>query len=95
MEIKKIDKPGVISFCISGGPATPEELAAYRKQKNQDRLDALNDVNKQTPMDILGITELPHMKGKFVGICPVCNHCVDSFQITCDECFQTLKFKGE
>lgn len=79
-------------ICIAHvGPATEEELAEYRRLKEERRIQARKDPEKQKMKKVLAIT---HNNGVTVGLCPTCNHCLmvgfGKCDIECDECFQKV-----
>ena len=53
--------------------ATKEELESYRKYKEECRLEALSDKEKQTRKKVKAISALGEIR---VGICPTCEHCL-------------------
>lgn len=73
------------------GPAPEEELTEYRRQKDELRIQALTDPEKQKMKKVL---EIKHNNGVTVGLCPTCNHCLmvgfGKCDIECDECLQKV-----
>ena len=70
-------------------PPTEEELTRYRKQKEELKIEALNDAEKQTYKKANAIVAVGKIR---VGLCPTCGHCLIWGDLTCDECFQKVKW---
>lgn len=75
-------------ICI--GPATPEELAAYKEYKFQLWLAALKDPGKQERKEVQTVVTVKHITA---GRCPSCGHCLMyPVDTQCDECYQKVKW---
>lgn len=70
-------------------PPTQEELEQYKKQKEECRINALTDKEKQTYKKARAIIEVGKIRA---GLCPSCGHCLIWGDLVCDECFQRVKW---
>lgn len=76
---------------ITTEPPTQEELEEYKRQKEECRINALADKEKQTYKKAKAIVAVGQIRAG-MGMCPSCGHCLIWGDLECDECFQKVKW---